>query len=490
MKLIEILKNVEYSLVQGHADVEISSLVYDSRKAERGSAFFCLKGEKSDGHIYAQQAAASGAVALIVQDEVEVPAQVTVIRVSDTRKALAYMSSNWFGNPAAKLQIIGITGTKGKTTTTHMIKKILEEDGKKVGMIGTVGAFIGQEKYPIANTTPESYELQMLFDRMVKEGCQYVVMEVSSQAIKHERTQGIKFAFGAFLNISPDHISPGEHASMEEYFECKKQLFRQTGPVVVNMDDPKWQEAVEYAGDEIITVSRKTKADYMADEIHNIWEPGLIGVTFRLSGRRGGQISINIPGEFNVENALVAIAVSALAGAGDASILSGLCKVYVKGRTQLLSAPASFTTMLIDYAHNAASAENLLSMLKSYHPDRLIVLFGGGGNRAKARRYDMGLAAGKYADLSVLTMDNPRDEEVEDINKTIIEGLEVHHGKYISITDREEAIHYVIDNAQKGDIIALIGKGHEEYQEIKGKKYHFSEEEVVEKYCREKFDAK
>lgn len=484
MKLREILNGMDYSCLQGSEDVEICSLIYDSRKVEKGSAFFCLRGTRVDGHVYALQAAESGAAALIVEDMVDVPESVTVIRVKNTREAMASMSIRWFGDPASKLEIIGVTGTKGKTTTTHMIKKILEEDGHKVGMIGTVGAFIGDEKHSTVNTTPESYELHQLFDRMVKEGCRYVVMEVSSQAIKHARTHGIHFSYGAFLNISPDHISAGEHETFEEYFDCKKQLFRQTGPVVVNIDEPRWREAVELAGDEIITVSQKTKADYTAEDIHNIWEPGLIGVTFRLSGRRSGQVSINMPGDFNVENALVAIAVTAQAGASDSAILSGLRKVYVKGRTQLLSAPSSFTTMLIDYAHNAVSAENLLSMLKSYHPERLIVLFGGGGNRAKARRYDMGLAAGKYADLTVLTMDNPRDEEVEEINKTIIEGLEVHHGKYITIIDREEAIHYLLDNARKGDIIALIGKGHEEYQEIKGKKYHFSEEEVVEEYCR------
>lgn len=490
MKLREILNGLEYSCGQGNVDIEIGSLVYDSRKVEKGSAFFCLKGVKTDGHVYARQAAEAGAAALIVEDGVDVPESVTVIRVGSTREALAYMSINWFGNPASKLEIIGVTGTKGKTTTTHMIKKILEEDGHKVGMIGTVGAFIGDEKYATVNTTPEPYELHQLFDRMVREGCRYVVMEVSSQAIKHARTLGIHFTCGVFLNISQDHISPGEHATFEEYFGCKKELFRQTGPAIVNIDDPRWKEAVELAKDEIITFSRRTKADYMAEDIHNIWEPGLIGVTFRLDGRRTGQICINMPGDFNVENALAAIAAAAQVGASDSAILSGLRKAYVKGRTQLLSGPSSFTTMLIDYAHNAVSAENLLSMLKSYHPERLIVLFGGGGNRAKARRYDMGLAAGKYADLTVLTMDNPRDEEVEEINKTIIEGLEVHHGKYITIIDREEAIHYLLDNARKGDIIALIGKGHEEYQEIKGKKYHFSEEEVVEEYCRKKFGRK
>lgn len=486
MKLSEILKNVEYTCIQGNVDVDITGIELNSSRVKEGFAFICVKGAKVDGHSFAADVVKAGAAALIVEDSVNVPENVAVIQVADTKKALAGVSINWYDNPAAKMKIIGVTGTKGKTTTTHMIKAILEEEGYKVGMIGTVGAFIGSEKYTTINTTPGAFELHALFDTMYKAGCQYVVMEVSSQAIKLDRVAGVEFAYGAFLNISPDHISPTEHASMEEYFECKKKLFLHTGPVVVNRDEPKWQEAVEYASKGVTTVSHKTEADFMASEIHNIWEKGLVGVDFQLTGKRTASVRVNMPGEFNVENALVAIAVADLAGVKDSSIVNGLKKAYVKGRTQLLRNASSFTTILIDYAHNAVSTENLLSMLKSYHPGRLIVLFGGGGNRAVARRYDMGEAAGKYADLTVLTMDNPRDEEVEEINKTIIEGLNVHGGKYITIIDREEAIRYVLDHAQKDDIIALIGKGHEEYQEIKGKKYHFSEEEVVEKYCREK----
>lgn len=511
MNLRNLLQDVEYECLRGSLDQEITALVYDSRKVEKGSAFVCLKGARFDGHAYAAQAVQDGAVALIVEEEIEfspksqegsaenggalaldedVAKGVAVIRVKNTREALAYLSRNWFGNPAAKLKVIGLTGTKGKTTTTHMIKKILEEEGYKVGMIGTLGAFIGQEKYPTKNTTPESYELHKLFAKMLQEGCQFAVMEVSSQAMKLGRAAGIEFAYGAFLNITPDHISPDEHKDFQEYLDCKKLLFKQTGPVVVNIDDPHWQEATEFAKDRLIKVSCQKEnageADYAAGDISNLWESGHIGVSFTLNGS-SERIFVNVPGHFNVENALIAIALTKDLGIPEKSILAGLAKVTVKGRTQLLPYTNGHTTMLIDYAHNAVSMENLLSMLKAYKPSRLICLFGGGGNRAKARRYDMGLAAGKYADLTVLTMDNPRDEEVEEINKTIIEGLEVHHGKYITIIDREEAIHYLIDHAQPGDIIALIGKGHEEYQEIKGQKYYFSEEKIVEEYCKVKY---
>ena len=487
MKLTELMLDIDYSIIQGDGNPEVQDLAYDSRKVTEGSAFVCLKGAKSDGHAYAAKAAELGAKVMIVEEPVSVPRDVTVVKVENTREALAYASRNWFGNPATKLKVIGITGTKGKTTTTHMIKSILEEEGCKVGMIGTLGAFIGENKYPTVNTTPESYELHKLFARMLEEGCQYAVMEVSSQALKLGRTLGIEYTYGAFLNISPDHIGANEHADFQEYLDCKKLLFRQTGPVVVNTQDPLWREATSLAKDRLITVSHSGKADYMAEDIHNIWEKGFIGVTFRLTGTLQGEFKINIPGVFNVENALIAIALTHQMGVKESSIRSGLQKVYVKGRTQLLTCVGGHTTMLIDYAHNAVSMENLLSMLKAYNPGRLICLFGGGGNKPKARRYDMGLAAGKYADLTVLTMDNPRDEEIEEINKSIIEGLEVHHGAYMTIIDREEAIKYLIDNAREGDIIALIGKGHEEYQEVKGQKFYFSEEKIVEAYCREKF---
>ena len=491
MLLRNLLQDIEYECIQGSLDQEISALVYDSRKVEKGVAFVCLKGAKFDGHAYAGQAVSDGAVALIVEDSVSETAEgVTIIRVKNTREALAFLSRNWFDNPASKIKVIGLTGTKGKTTTTHMLKKILEAAGHKVGMIGTLGAFIGEEKYPTKNTTPESYELHKLFARMLEEGCEYAVMEVSSQAMKLGRAAGIEFAYGAFLNITPDHISPDEHKDFQEYLDCKKLLFKQTGPVVVNIDDPHWQEATQFSKDRLIKVScqeqKSGEADYVATGIENYWESGHVGVVFHVN-KFAQNIFVNMPGHFNVENALIALALADDLGISEECIRTGLSKVTVKGRTQLLPYTNGHTTMLIDYAHNAVSMENLLSMLKAYKPARLICLFGGGGNRAKARRYDMGLAAGKYADLTVLTMDNPRDEEVEEINKTIIEGLDVHHGKYITIIDRKEAIHYLIDHAEPGDIIALIGKGHEEYQEIKGQKYYFSEEKIVEEYCKEKY---
>ena len=389
-----------------------------------------------------------------------------------------------------------------------MMKKILEAAGNGVGMIGTLGAYIGEEKLPTKNTTPESYELHSLFAKMRDAGCKYVVMEVSSQGLKQKRTAGITFDYGVFLNLSVDHISEGEHADFEEYKACKKLLFDQTKQAVINLDNEYSEEFLEKArtvcadrmekttrtgttaraqtGAEVFTVSAKKDASLSAKNIRNLWEKDILGVIFETQGAMQEEITVSMPGVFNVENALVAVAVAHLCGISHEAIREGLKNVSVKGRTQLIRETAHFATFLIDYAHNALSMESLLSMLKGYNPDRLICLFGGGGNKPKQRRYDMGEMAGKYADLTILTTDNPRFEEVEDINNDIICGLDVYQGKYEIILDRKEAIEYLIDNARKGDIVALIGKGHEDYQDIKGVKYHFCEEQIILDYLARK----
>ncbi len=495
MRLRKLFRNIEYNLHAGSDDVEIRSIAYDSRDVTEGTLFVCLRGEHADGHNFIEQAVKMGAAAIVCENSHVLSGQqekalkdIVMLSVTDTRRALAYLSAAWFSYPADSMTMIGITGTKGKTTTAHMIKSILENDGFMVGMVGTLGAYIGDEKYPTKNTTPESYELHHLFYKMREAGCTHVVMEVSSQALKQHRTDGIIFDYGAFLNISPDHIGVGEHKDFNEYFACKKLLFDQSRRIVVNMDDPSWKEMTD--GASVFTTSIKENADYMGIKVHNTWEEGLLGVEFTLCGGLAddliGRLSLHIPGDFNVENALIAIAITHQLGAGRVEIVKGLQTVYVKGRTQVIPSAAHFLTILIDYAHNALSMESLLKMLRAYQPKRLICLFGGGGNKPRQRRYDMGAMAGKYADLTVLTTDNPRFEQVEDINREIIEGIDKYHGKYITILDREEAIHYLIDNCGKGDIVALIGKGHEEYQEIGSHKFFFSEEQIIEQYLQEK----
>lgn len=481
MKLEKLLEKLDYTLDAGSLDTDVSSLEYDSRKVGKGSLFVCLTGFRADGHAYIPAALASGAAALVVEREVEAPEGVSVIRVKDSRYALALLSAAWFGYPADKVTLIGLTGTKGKTTTAHMVKSILEAAGHKVGMIGTVGAVIGKRLLETKNTTPESYELHSLFARMVEAGCSHVVMEASSQGFKLHRTAGIRFDVGVFLNLSPDHIGDGEHASFEEYRDCKAMLFSQCRQGLVNVDDAHWRAITASAACPITTMSTAGKADYTVGEVKELRGEGFLGSEFALSGVLEGTFLLNMPGSFNVSNALAALAAAHMVGVDGQAIRAGLGSVYVKGRTQILDTPGHYT-LLIDYAHNAVSMENLLTMLRAYNPGRLICLFGGGGNRARARRWDMGEMSGKYADLTVLTMDNPRDEEVEAINEDIKLGLAKYNGAYVSIPDRGDAIRWVMDNAREGDIIALIGKGHEEYQEIKGVKYFFSEEQVVREH--------
>ncbi|MCI8304643.1 MAG: UDP-N-acetylmuramoyl-L-alanyl-D-glutamate--2,6-diaminopimelate ligase [Lawsonibacter sp.] len=481
MKLSELTRGLDCTLEAGTLDIDITALEYDSRRVVPGSLFVCLTGFQTDGHDYIPKALEAGAAALVVEREISVPAGTAVLRVPDSRAALALLSAAWFGHPAEEMTIIGLTGTKGKTTTAHMLKAILEAAGHRVGMIGTIGAVIAGERVETKNTTPESYELHALFRRMADAGCSHVVMEASSQGFKLRRTAGIRFDVGVFLNLSPDHIGPGEHESFEEYLQCKRLMFRQCRRGLVNIDDEHWQAVTAGALCPLTTLSLSQQADYRVDSISEERQPGFLGSRFTVSGPMSGEFLLDMPGRFNVENALAALAAADMAGIGRESVAQGLETVQVKGRTQLIPTPGHYT-LLIDYAHNAVSMENLLSMLRAYRPHRLICLFGGGGNRSRLRRYDMGEMSAKYADLTVLTMDNPRDEEVEAINEDIKVGLARCNGRYVTIPDRADAIRWVIDQAQEGDIIALIGKGHEEYQEIRGVKHYFSEEQTALDY--------
>ena len=401
-----------------------------------------------------------------------------MLKVASARLALALMSAALFDHPARKLVTIGLTGTKGKTTTTYMIKKVLEMAGKKVGLIGTIGAMIGEAHLPSKNTTPESYELHRMFAAMVEAGCEYVVMEVSSQGLKLDRTAGILFDYGIFTNLSPDHIGPAEHASFEEYMECKSLLFRQCRIGIVNADDEHVEGILKGHTCEVKTFSAEKEADLMASDIGFINEDGKLGMHFKVSGCMDCQAKVHIPGRFSVYNSMVTMLVCHLAGISDEAILEGLSKVQVKGRVEMLPVSKDYT-LIIDYAHNEVSTRSVLTTLMEYHPKRLICVYGGGGNRSKLRRYDMGEVTGEMADLCVLTCDNPRDEEIRDINNDIKVGLARSNGKYIEIDDRKEAIAYCMKNAKPGDMIVLLGKGHEDYQEIKGVKYHFDEREAV-----------
>lgn len=481
MKLRKICEEIEYTLLQGSLETEVRDIIYDSRKIAPETMFVCMVGAVTDGHKYIPDAVEKEASVIVLEKEEEaaqIPENITVLKVESARLALALMSAALFDHPARKLVTIGLTGTKGKTTTTYMIKKVLEMAGKKIGLIGTIGAMIGEEHLPSKNTTPESYELHRMFAAMVEAGCEYVVMEVSSQGLKLDRTAGILFDYGIFTNLSPDHIGPAEHASFEEYMECKSLLFRQCKIGVVNADDEHVDGILKGHTCEVKTFSAEKEADLMASDIGFINEDGKLGMHFKVTGCMDCQAKVHIPGRFSVYNSMVTMLVCHLAGISDEAILEGLSKVQVKGRVEMLPVSKDYT-LIIDYAHNEVSTRSVLTTLMEYHPKRLICVYGGGGNRSKLRRYDMGEVTGEMADLCVLTCDNPRDEEIRDINNDIKVGLARSNGKYIEIDDRKESIAYCMKNAKPGDMIVLLGKGHEDYQEIKGVKYHFDEREAV-----------
>lgn len=478
MKLAKLLERMKYDILQGSDEIEITELTNDSRNVKEGSVFVCISGAVRDGHDFVQEVAEKGATAVIVEKEVTAPENVTVIRVEDTRYALALTSAAYFGYPAEELKVIGITGTKGKTTTTYMVKSILEGAGHKVGLIGTIETIIGEDVIPSKNTTPESFQIHQSFRKMVDAGCDTVVMEVSSQGLMLHRTAGIPFEIGIFTNLGEDHIGPNEHKDFEDYKRCKGLLFKQCRLGIANVDDPHFQDVFQGATCKVETFGFSEEADLRATNVKLLSSPGHLGVTYRAEGLLDMDVKIDIPGTFSVYNSLTAIAVCRHFGVPKETILSALAEAKVKGRIEMVKISDEFTLM-IDYAHNAMSLESLLTTLKAYQPKRLVCLFGCGGNRSKARRYEMGEVSGNLADLTIITSDNPRFEEPQDIIDDIKTGIEKTAGDYVEIIDRKEAIRYAIEHAQKGDVIVLAGKGHEDYQEIKGVKYPMDERVLI-----------
>ena len=477
MKNISLLvEKLEYEVLQGSLEGEISELVYDTRKVTKDAMFVCIVGTAFDSHEKAAEVAAAGAKVLIVSKEVEVPLDVTVIKVADTRYALSFISAAYFDYPADTLKVIGITGTKGKTTTTFMIKSILENAGYKVGLIGTIETIIGDKHIPANNTTPESYIVQQYFAEMLEAGCEVCVMEVSSQGLMMHRTAGIPFELGIFTNLAPDHIGPNEHSSFEEYAQCKVGI--------ANADDENFELVMKDHTCTLETIGFSEKADLKASNVNLVGRPGYLGVTYDLTGLLNFPVEIDIPGKFSVYNSLVAIAVCRHFNIAKENILEALKGAKAKGRIEQVKVSDDFM-LLIDYAHNAMSLESLLSTLKEYHPERLVCLFGCGGNRSKLRRYEMGEVSGKMADLTIVTSDNPRFEEPQDIIDDIKIGLAKTDGEYVEIIDRKEAIKYAIEGGRPGDVIVLAGKGHEDYQEIKGVKYPMDERVLIEEVLQE-----
>lgn len=491
MLLSEILKNClenectdfRYEILQGSEEACVTNVSSDSRKITENGAFVAIKGAVVDGHKFIPKVIDKASV-IVVEDSTnieDIPENITVVKTDNTRLALALMSASIYKNPDKEIFTIGITGTKGKTTTTYMIKNVLEACGIKTGLIGTIETIIGEEHIPSENTTPESSQIHESFRKMVNAGCKAVVMEVSSQGLKLDRTAGIMFNIGVFTNLEPDHIGPNEHESFEDYLECKAKLFRQCSTGIFNADDEHVGKMMEKATCKIETYAIDKDADLKANDISLFHEGGNIGLSYKLVSSDDSEdldIKLNLPGRFSVYNSLSAIAVTRHFNVPKETLLKTLLDVKVKGRIELVKVSDDFSLM-IDYAHNAMSLESLLTTLREYNPHRIVTLFGCGGNRSRDRRFEMGEVSGRLSDLTIITSDNPRDEEPEAIINDIITGISKTDGKHVDIVDRREAIKYAIANGEKGDIIVLAGKGHEDYQIIKGVKHHMDERELI-----------
>ncbi len=491
MKLDNLLTTLDYEILSGDTTIYIDNIYDDSRRIKAGGLFFCITGSKTDGHKYIREAIKNGAKALVVErDEIAKEAiltdGVTVVKVRSTRYAMGIMSATFYGNPSDKLTVIGITGTKGKTTTTYMLREMLEMSGIPTGLIGTIEVIDGETHIPAKNTTPESIALQKHLHDMVNNGIKAVVMEVSSQGLMLDRVAGINFSYGVFTNLARDHIGPNEHSSFEEYIEWKSKLFTMCKVGIINTDDEYADRILKNASCKIISygISKAGYYDYGASDYSLYKEEGTLGINYILQGRKKGEIKLALPGEFSARNSLAAIAIADIMGVTFSNIKSILESIKVRGRVEMIPISDDFTIM-IDYAHNAVAMESLYQALKMYKPERLISVFGCGGNRSKDRRYEMGEVSGNMADLTIITSDNPRYENPGDIIKDIRIGIEKTNGKYIEIPDRKEAIRYAILNAKAGDLIVLAGKGHEDYQEIMGVYHHMDERELIREILEE-----
>ncbi|MBO7148989.1 MAG: UDP-N-acetylmuramoyl-L-alanyl-D-glutamate--2,6-diaminopimelate ligase [Clostridia bacterium] len=466
-------------------DYEICDIVYDSRKAYEGVVFVCLAGTQSDGHDYAKSAYQNGCRVFLAQKPLDLPDDACVVITDNTRSALASISAEFFSHPERRLKLIGITGTKGKTTVTKLTRDILTAGGINTATIGTNGIFINGEHTPTVNTTPESYELYKAFDKMVNSGVEVCVTEVSSQAYLTHRVDGITFDIGVFTNLAYDHIGNGEHPDFENYMECKAHLFENSRFAIYNADDEHYTDIRKGAKCPSQTYSANGHADYFATLINEYKTDTSLGVSFECHALTGMiPIKLKMPGKFNVYNALAAIAAAKRLGVRDEVIAEALKTSTVDGRFEIVDA-LDYATVIIDYAHNGFSMQNLLDTVRRYSPRRLVVLFGSVGSRTEIRRKELGDVCAKCADFSIITSDNPDFEDPDAIIADIEQSFIGKATPYVKIADRAEAIRYALKNACVGDVILLAGKGHERYQLIEGKHVHFDEREVIADYMRE-----
>ena len=477
MILKSLLKGLDYEVIKGNEESKVQNIRYDNRKIEQGDAFVCVKGFKVDGHSFIGDAIKKGAKTLIVQEDVSVQEDITIIKVRDTRKALAIMSSNYFGNPKDKLKIIGITGTNGKTTSAFIIKSILEKAGFMTGLIGTIANYIGNKKVDAVRTTPESYELHELFKNMVDAGVEYCVMEVSSHSLELDRVYGVQFEEGIFTNLTRDHLD--FHKTFENYYNAKFKLFERSNHSIINLDDPYGANIVKDIEErglktKVSTFSIEKESDFKAFEFKSHSN----GSEFKVNLESIEEFSINIPGEYNIYNSLGCIICAYNLNIPMDKIKEGLSDVVIPGRCELVAKEKNLPySIIIDYAHTPDGLENILSTVKAFTKNRMISVFGCGGDRDKVKRPQMGKIGCELSDIAIITSDNPRSEEPMDIINDIVKPL--NYDNFVIEVNRKEAIRKAMNMALEGDVIVIAGKGHETYQILKDETIHFDEREVV-----------
>ena len=479
MKLRELLNGLEVLSSNVDPDLEIADVSYDSRKTKPGDLFVAMIGFATDGHAYIEKAMAAGAAAVLCQNLPE--GDVPFVQVADSRRALAVVGANFYGHPAEAMAMVAVTGTNGKTSSTYLLKFVLEQvAGAKVGLIGTNQNMIGEEVIPTERTTPESFEVQKLFARMRDAGCTHVVMEVSSHALYLDRVYGVPYAVGIFTNLTQDHLD--FHETMEAYCDAKAILFRNCGTGVCNADDPWTERLLVDSTCRKFFYAEKAAADLRAEEI--VLEADHVAFTAVTANERV-PVRVNIPGGFMVYNTLDVLGAALALGISLEKSAGALANVsHVKGRVEVVPTPGKDYTVLIDYAHSPDGMVNVLSSVKGFAKGRTIALFGCGGDRDRTKRPKMAKVAAEIADFVIVTTDNPRTEKPADIIADILPGLEGYDTPHVVVEDRIEAIHWAMDHAEKDDVIVLCGKGHETYQEINHVKYHMDEREIVADYLK------
>jgi len=481
MKLSKIMENINLESVIGNIDIDIKEIQYDSRNIKSGDLFFCIEGYKVDGHDYIQNAIDNGAIAIVCQKNIKEGLNCTVIKVGDSRKALAISAANYYNNPSSKMKIIGVTGTNGKTTSVFMIKAILEEQGLKVGIIGTIANYIGNDKIHTERTTPESLELHELFKQMVDAKVDYCVMEVSSHSLSMDRVYGIEFCESIFTNLTQDHLD--FHKTFQNYFDAKLILFKYSKNSIINIDDTYGEKAYNLIKSNKITYGLNSNADIVASDIKMNSRGSKFSVKYK---ENSFDIELNIPGKHNIYNALGCIGICLNEEIGIPSIKIGLEKVQVLGRCELVRNTQNLGfEIILDYAHTPDALENILKTVREFTKGKLISVFGCGGDRDKTKRAIMGKIGTGLSDISIITSDNPRTEDPMEIINDVVKGIEKQ--EFEVIADRTAAIKRAIEIAGHGDVIVIAGKGHEDYQVLKDKTIHFDEREIVSEILKERF---